>query len=444
MKTISSASLCAYPKNIAPIARIVRIPATWALSVVLMATAITNAEESWPRFRGPNGDGRLADFQVSLPWEPTQIVAKVPLPGNGNGSPVIWGDSAYVLCADPDTADRSLVAIDIQRGKIRWTKTYPSEQHPLHKMSSYASSTPCVDESGVYVAWGAPAHSMLKSFTHDGQERWSVDWGRLVTQHGFGTSPVVVGDRVLLFASQDAEELPAGVEPGEDRMIAYDKETGRQVWERPLKTTRVCYGVPCIASDDSKSILFCASTGEGFFAIDVADGKQLWSVPMFQKRVCSSPILAGSRLIATEGSGGGGNILSAVGWKSADFNLVAAETPTLQYQIQRAASYVPTPIVDGDFLYTWADNGVVSCFDLATGKNQWSQRVGGNFSGSPVILGGKLINVSADGVLSIVKASPTYALVGTVDLGQSVRSTIAAISDRMVIRTDESLWIIAK
>jgi outer membrane protein assembly factor BamB len=285
---------------------------------------------------------------------------------------------------------------------------------------------------------------MLKAFTHDGQERWSVDWGRLVTQHGFGTSPVVVGDKVLLFASQDAEELPAGVEPGEDRMIAYDKQTGNMIWERPLKTTRVCYGVPCIASNESKSVLFSASTGEGFFAIDIADGKQLWSVPMFQKRICSSPILAGSRLIATEGSGGGGNVLSAVGWKSAESQSVLAEPPTLQYQIQRAASYVPTPVVDGDFLFTWADNGVVSCFDLNTGKNQWSQRVGGNFSGSPVILAGKLVNVSADGVLSIVKASSTYSLVGSVDLEQSVRSTIAAVSDRMLIRTEESLWIIGK
>lgn len=403
-----------------------------------------NAQESWPRFRGANGDGRLADFQVTLPWSPSQIVAKVVLPGNGNGSPVIWGDTSYLLCANPDTADRTLVAIDIRRGKIKWQKSFSSENHPLHKMSSYASSTPCVDETGVYVAWGAPSHSMLKAFTHEGQERWSVDWGRLVTQHGFGTSPIIVDDRIILFASQDAQELPANVEPGEDRMLAYDKMGGELVWELPMKTTRVCYGVPCVATYDSKKVLFCASTGEGFFAIDPADGKKLWNVPMFEKRICSSPILAANRLIATEGSGGGGNILFAVGWPTSDSNVTIVDPPKLEYQIQRAACYVPTPIADGDLLFTWADNGVVSCFDLATGKNRWSQRIGGNFSGSPVILAGQLINVSADGVLSIVKASANYSFVGNIDLQQPVRSTIAAVSDHMLIRTDESLWIIGR
>jgi len=417
---------------------------TGLLGATCLLTERLSGEESWPRFRGFNGEGILADFQVSVPWSPSQVVAKIPLPGNGNGSPVIWNDFAYLLCADPDSADRTLVAIDIRLGTIRWQKKFPSEQHPLHKMSSYASSTPCVDESGVYVAWGAPSHSMLKAFSHEGEELWSVDWGSLVTQHGFGTSPILVDDHVILFASQDAEELPSGVEPGEDRMLAYHKATGAIAWERSLKTTRVCYGVPCVASYESKKILFCASTGQGFFAIDPANGSELWNVPKFQKRICSSPILAGNWLIATEGSGGGGNILFAVGWKSPSSYANFAKKPTLEYQIQRAACYVPTPIVEGDFLYAWADNGVVSCFELATGKNRWSERIGGNFSGSPVILAGNLMNVSADGVLSVVKASPSYTPIGRVDLQQSVRSTIAAISDRMLIRTDESLWVIGK
>ncbi len=402
----------------------------------LPCVALEN-DHAWTRFRGPNGGGVLESCTVSLPWKPEQVLARVDLPANGNGSPVIWGSKAFMLCGDQSNADRYLVAVDLDKPRVLWQKKYPSVVHRLHKLSSYASSTPCVDAQHVYCAWGSPASLVVKAFSHDGEEVWSRDLGRYETQHGFGTSPIVVGNHVILLNSQDAEELPAGVEPGTESMIALDKSTGTTIWETPLKVTRVCYGAPCTTTIEGREAIVCSTTGSGFFALDAKTGNQLWSPQpsIFSKRVCSSLVHTGSLLISSEGSGGGGNILFAV---------KADGSQKEVYRITRAAPYVPTPVVQDDKMFLWSDSGIVSCIDTETGKPHWSEkRVGGNVSSSPVILGKHLVGISQTGLVTVLAASKEFQKIGEIDLNQTVRSTPAATKDRVLIRSDEQLWVIA-
>jgi hypothetical protein len=275
----------------------------------------------------------------------------------------------------------------------------------------------------------------VKAFTHAGQEVWSRDLGRYETQHGFGSSLILAGDHVILFNSQDAEELPAGVPPGSDSMIALDKKSGVDVWQTPLTATRVCYGAPSLARIAGRDAILCASTGNGFFAVDAENGKLLWEpkASPFRKRVCSSLVQAGPLLISTEGSGGGGNILFAV---------KADGSQEEVYRLTKAAPYVPTPVVRGDLMFLWADNGIVSCVDVATGAIHWTERIGGNVSSSPVLLGNKLLGISQEGILTVLAADKSFAKIGEVALDQTVRSTPAATKDRLLVRTDEQLWVV--
>ncbi len=398
-----------------------------------LAESETNA---WTRFRGPNGVGSIEGFSVPLPWKAEQVLGRVDLPAFGNGSPVIWNSKAFVLCGDHSNADRYLVAIDIEKPRLLWQKKFASIVHKLHKLSSYASSTPCVDAERIYCAWGSPQSLTIKAFTHDGDEVWSRDLGRYETQHGFGTSPIIVGDLIVFLNSQDAEELPEGVPPGTESMVALDRLTGATVWETPFIATRVCYGVPCVATIDGRETILCSSTGNGFFALDAKTGEKLWSPKptVFSKRVCSSIVQTGSLLISTEGSGGGGNILFAV---------KADGSQEEVYRLKKAAPYVPTPVTKGDEMFLWADNGIVSCIDTQTGNVHWSERVGGNVSSSPVVLGNSLVGISQDGVVTFLAADKQYRKLGEIALQQTVRSTPAATANRLLIRSDEQLWVIA-
>jgi outer membrane protein assembly factor BamB len=390
----------------------------------------------WTRFRGDNGKGTLEKCDIKIPWEPKQVLAKLALPGAGNGSPVIWGTKAFLLCGDSSSADRFLVCADIEKPQVLWKQQFASQTHKLHKFSSYASSTPCVDDKNVYCAWGAPTTLLVKAFTHDGKEIWSRDLGRYETQHGFGSSPILAGDNLILFNSQDAQELPPGVEPGVDTMIAFNKNTGETVWQTQLHATRVCYGAPCLAEIKGEQVILCSSTGDGFFAINAKTGEQVWNgkESPFAKRVVSSLVYTGSLLISTEGSGGGGHVLFAV---------KADGSQEEVYRITRGAPYVPTPVVKGDLMFLWADNGIASCVDVATGNVHWSERIGGNVSSSPVIIGNSLVGISQDGVVTVLAAEKDFKNLGEVRLEQTVRSTPAATKDRLLIRSDEQLWVIA-
>lgn len=390
------------------------------------------------RFRGDQGLGVYQQCRVEIPWkDPT--VTKLDLPGIGNGSPVLWQDAvdgtrAYLLSASTNDATRHVIAVDLANNKVLWTKSYPSTKHRLHQFSTYASSTPAVDPSGIYVAWGEPEHVYVKHLGHDGQERWTRDFGRYVSQHGFATSPMLLDGKLYLLDSQDAEELEPGVEPGEDRMISLDAKTGQTLWERKLPTKRVCYGLPSmrILPDGSKELV-CATTALGIFAMDPNTGEIRWNHDCFKQRVCSSTLLVGPLAIATHGSGGGrDNMLVA-------YDMQAKKE---RFRIQRAAPYVPTPVALGNLLFLWSDAGIVSCVRLDDGQVLWSERIGGNYYSSPILLGSRLVNVSDTGNVTILAASEKFEKLGTIATEATVRSTLVASQDMLLMRTYEQLWIV--
>ena len=123
--------------------------------------------------------GVLAKCQVQIPWKESQVKS-VALPGSGHGSPVLTGGLAFLLSADSENATRHVVAIDVAKNAIAWSKSYPSVTPKLHKFSSYASSTPCTDGERVYVAWADPENVVVKALTLSGDEIWTRSLGRYV------------------------------------------------------------------------------------------------------------------------------------------------------------------------------------------------------------------------------------------------------------------------
>ena len=123
------------------------------------------AEEQWPRFRGPQGHGVSA---ATLPaqWADAHFKWKTPLPATGHGSPIVWDEHVFLLCADEKNGTRSAVAIHAHTGKTVWTVNYEAEHHRHHKENSFASSTPAADADRVYFAWGTPKSLKLTAVSH--------------------------------------------------------------------------------------------------------------------------------------------------------------------------------------------------------------------------------------------------------------------------------------
>ncbi len=410
------------------------IVAPACLLASLLATTSVSAQE-WARFRGPNGTGFSQAKTIPTTWTEEDYNWKVELPGgSGHSSPVVWGDKVFLLSADPNDATRYMLCYDAKTGKQLWQRKYQSTPHHLHVRSSFASSTPAVDADHVYIGWSTPEVTTLKAFDHDGSEAWSLDLGPWVSQHGFGASPILFDDLVILHNSQQSNQLKEGVKPGVSAMMAFNRRTGKEVWRTPLVSANVCYSVPFLYEPAEGPIeLICTSTGNGVFSLDPQTGKPNWSVEgAFKMRTVGSPIFAGGHIFGSTGSGAyAANYVVAVKpGKQADIAF------QLNNSSKFKAPYVPSLIARGNDVYMLYDRGFASCVDATSGDVHWSARTGAAFSGSPVLVRDRIYCLDEEGVVWVIAADPQeLRVLAKNPLGEPSRSVPAVSGGRMFLRT---------
>ncbi|WP_158545501.1 PQQ-binding-like beta-propeller repeat protein [Bremerella cremea] len=401
----------------------------WLAFFLVCLTCASASAQEWTRFRGPNGSGVAPAANIPSSFTEADFNWKTKLPGTGHSSPAIWGDRLFLMSADPETAVRYVLGIDTQTGKIVWQKQFPSAESHLHTKSSYASCSPAVDENHVYVVWADDESTQLMALSHDGDLAWAADLGPWVSQHGFGTSPMIYQDKLILSLMQLGDPRKVGNRsPGKSRLIAFDRKSGERQWEVDRVSDVAAYSVPCIyTTKEGKELLICNSSAHGIAAHDPETGKELWSEQVFNMRSVSSPVVAGDFILGSCGSGGGGNTVSAV-----DPN---GGQPKLAWRMSKSASYVPTPVAHDGKVFVWYDKGIVSCLDGKTGDVLGQKRVGGNYYGSPILVGDRLFCLSEEGNLVVVSADDQLKVLGKSPLGEGSESTPAVSNGVMYLRT---------
>ncbi len=387
--------------------------------------------QNWERFRGPNGSGLVPDAQLPTHWTEDDYQWKVKLAGSGTSSPAVWGDKVFVLSAN-SKAVLFLQCLNLESGEQIWKKQIESKEYQIHNQNRFASSSPAVDADHVYITFADPEHTMLLAFDHEGNEIWQRDFGRWVSQHGFGASPMVYGDLVIFCNSQQVERLRGGQEPGKSEVIAVNRTSGEDVWRAPLTATRTCYSMLCVYEVEGQPAqLIGTNTGDGFYSIDPETGERNWATAAFKMRTVASTFTAGDLIFGSNGSGGGGNYLVAA--------RPGKDGAEEVFRINRNANYVPSPIAVGDLLFLFGDKGVVSCFDLNTGSQHWRARMGSGYSGSPVANSTHLYCMDQDGIVHVLEATNKYNRVSSNELGEASRATPAIVGNRMLFRTDNHL-----
>ncbi len=394
-------------------------------TLLAVATPIATADEGtdrWTHFRGNDGAG-VSDAQTI----PTTFTAKdynwrVELAGKGHSSPVVFGDRVFLTCVDAEAQKRYVVCHRTSDGKELWRAADPFEPHSQHRLNSFASATPAVDDAQVYVAWTNGADLVALALDHDGGEVWKKKIGRHQARHGSGASPVVVGDTLIVANDNEGEE---------SSILGLDRKTGATRWKVPRTTTRAAFSTPTVhRRGDGTAEVLLASTSHGLTSVDAATGKVLWEVGgLFTKRCVASPVVAGDIVFVTAGTGGGGKESAAVAFPSGD------APAAVRYKIDRGLPYVPTGVVRDDLLFLWADGGIVSCFDAATGATIWQERIAGQYFASPIRVGDSILCVSTEGKLETVAAGREFAHLGTVDLGEPSNATPAVAGGTLYVRT---------
>src|SRR6185295_9548412 len=274
------------------------LPAVSVALLLTLAVCPSNAQE-WPRFRGPNGSG-LGKADIPAQWTDANRKWTIKLPGGGHGSPVVWGNRLFVLCGNSSTGQRTAVCVNTEDGKILWQQAFDEMVHKLHRFNSMASSTPAVDAEQVYFAWGTPTKMTLIAFTHDGKQIWDANLGPVRREQGFGCSPILHDDLVLLSNDQEAD----------CSLLAVDRKTGKVRWKLPRGENHSNYATPCVYTPPGgQAQIVMSSWRLGLAGINPTSQKVVWENDVYSKktaeRAIGSPFTAGQYVIANCGFVGG-------------------------------------------------------------------------------------------------------------------------------------------
>ena len=131
----------------------------------------------WARWRGPSGQGVVSGTGYPDSWSGTENVKwKVPVPGNGNSSPIVWGDRIFLTTGYDSGRRLSVVAFRRSDGMKLWETFAPEGRTPFgsHYKNGHASATPATDGQRVYVSFGTRG---LLALDMNGKQVWHRDLG---------------------------------------------------------------------------------------------------------------------------------------------------------------------------------------------------------------------------------------------------------------------------
>ncbi|MEO1997518.1 MAG: PQQ-binding-like beta-propeller repeat protein, partial [Planctomycetaceae bacterium] len=296
----------------------------------------------------------------------------------------------------------------------------------------YASATPATDGKRVYVLFASDQRLRVLAYDFNGQHIWASDLGafhqRESQVHGCGTSPIVYQDTVIVANQQD----------GPSSIIALDSATGKTRWKTPRTLRLTAHSTPFVIRGEQRSgdRLYISNTGDGVASLHPGSGAVISRADLLTSRCVGSPVRSGDFVLATCGGGGRGKFLAAI---PVDAKGDVSKSH-LGWTRDRILPYVPTPIVNDSLLFLWGDNGAVACLQTKNGEEVWVARVGGNYSGSPICIDGKIYCIAHDGTVAVVAAAPTFKLLGKSQLGEGCHSTPAVSGGRMFIRGFDHLF----
>lgn len=400
---------------------------------MVCAWSATAWSGEWPRFHGPNGSGVASDSSLPAAWTEQTYAWKVDLPGQGHGSPVVWGDKLFLNTASADGLQRGIQCRNAATGELIWEHSFPCSAIKAHRFNSFATSTPAVDDQRVYAAWGTSKELVIVAIKHDGTIAWeSAGLGGVIGGHGFGTSPIVYEDLVVI--ARDNE--PAG----DSSLIAINRNTGQLAWETPRPGGRLNFSTPCVYKNPGTGIdeLIFMAWPIGITSINPADGSRNWELQAFQQekgeRAVASPLVAGDLLLANCAFTNGPKHLVALRGTG------PGQVETVWRIDDNTVPHLPSVVAANGMVFAWNDGGLCFSYDLATGRKLGQKRIGGNFFGSPVAAGDKLYSVDVDGTLVCLAATADMEKLGRTPLGELCRSTPAIADGRMFVRTESHLF----
>ena len=221
-------------------------------------------------------------------------------------------------------------------------------------------------------------------------------------------------------------------------MVALDTATGRQRWKTGRGLSRISHGAPTIWEHDGHAEVV-SEAGDVVQGFDADTGERLWTHQVTGEGKVPSTIV-GEGLVFTCGGWGGKETTKA-------FRLGGRgdlEEKQLVWEQKKGMPRVPSLVYVAPYLYAVTDGGIASCLRAATGELVWQERIGGNFSASPVAAEGRIYFLDDAGETVVVAAGPEFKILARNPLGEKTQASLAIAQGRIFLRTEHNLYCLGR
>ena len=338
----------------------------------------------WPGFRGAARDGVVRDLRINTDWAaapPAQIWRRAV--GPGWSSFAVSGDLIYT---QEQRGDDELVACyRLSTGEPVW-RHRDAVRFWESNGGAGPRATPTLSNGRVFAHGATGMLNALDAAT--GRLLWShntsTDTGRKVSDWGFSSSPLVIGDVVIVAA--------AGT------MAGYDATTGRQRWTGP--SYGGSYSSPHRVTIDGvvQALLL---GGPGAISVDPSTGATLWIHEWVPGPIVQPALLPDGDIVI--------NALTATGGQGTRRLHVSRDAGAWKVEERWTSNglkpYFNDFVVHKGHAYGF-DGNILSSINMDDGKRNWK---GGRFGNGQLLLLADqdlLLVLSEDGELVLVSATP--------------------------------------
>jgi len=420
-----------------------RIATAWLYCAAVMAAA------EWGQFRGPGSAGVAEDGKLPEKWSSTEnVVWKTEVPGEGWSSPVIYGDRVFLTSVMDNGTSCRILCLDRKSGQILWNKeVFTQVPRRKERKNSYATPTPTTDGQRVYAVFG---DGSFASVDYEGKVIWTNRDFPFYSRHGLGASPLLHGDLLIMPFDWSNPVATPGVYPqvtDEERLgwqlpwdksflVALDKNTGKLHWKTMRGMSRIAHVTPNIMLVEGREQLI-TSAGDIIQGLDPKTGEKIWNIYSRGEGVTPSLVV------------GDGLVYTSSGFEKSTIRVVRPTgrsdvTAThIAWEQTRGTPNQASPLYVAPHLFAVTDGGIASCYKGDSGEIVWQERIGGNYSASPICSEGRIYFLSEAGDSVVVAAGPEFKILARNSIEEKCQASYAVSQKQIFIRSEKNLFCIS-
>ena len=475
----------------------------WLLICSVAMESLANEPlQNWHQFRGPLGTGVAPTGNPPLEWSSAENIKwKVPIPGRGSASPIVWGDRIFIVTAikTDRTADGVESTTDIARPTITPVAYSPERllaqrddnrrgdgQRPgdgrgrdfgrggrgggsrfgiVPPTNYYQFVVLCLDRNSGETLWSRTAIEAVPHEGHHGTSSFAA------------ASPVTDGENLYVsFGSrgiysfdldgnrrwqrdfgpmQTSNSFGEGTSPalygdtlvinwdheGDSLIAALDARTGETKWQKP-RDEGTTWSTPLIVAGGGRTQIITSGSNR-IRSYDLSNGDLIWECGGLGSNPIPVPIVSEGLVVCMTGHRDPAGIAVPLDAKGD-----VTRSETIAWQVTDTP-YIASPVLyDGLLYFTKGRNAILSCLNPKTGEYVYdNERLPDmeTLYSSPVAAAGRLYISSREGTTVVVKAGREPDILATNTLGDEIiDATPAIVGNEMFIRGEENLYCISQ